>query len=246
VLRELSLAFKLDNAVKQGKPLVWIIRPDGSTDLVFPREIRGNIVLYKDPETKKLEMVYLNPDSLLSMGKVRIILHVQGYPETLKVKELAFFTMASDELVSLIREKLLIAVNEGKNSGKLSEKDVSELKQLLSSLDVFQLLKAWNKLRERGVIDGDIPLPDPPARLYAPPHLRIIMHAMREIVETEAVQIVKAVTGMQGFMKPRENLLKLVIMIMAAILLIFILLSLLGGLTGGAHAVAPSPAGGKI
>jgi len=247
MMKELSLAFKLDNAAKQGKPLVWIIRPDGSTDLVFPREVRGNIVLYRDPETKKLEMVYLNPNSLLSMGKVRIIVHIQGYLETLQVKELAFFTLADDGLVHYIRGKLLTAVEKGREAGKLSPLDVEELNRLLSNTDAFQLLKAWNILKEKKVIDGEIPLPDPPARLYAPPHLRIIMHAMREVLETEAMNIIKGVTGMQGFMKPRENLLKLIIMIMAAILLIFIFMSLLGGLTGGAHpATATVPAGGKI
>jgi len=247
VLKELSLAFKLDNAAKQGKPLVWIIRPDGSTDLVFPREIRGNIILYKDPETRKLEMVYLNPDSFLSMGKVRIIPHIQGYPETLKIKELAFFTLANSKLLTYLRDRLLTAVNDGEKAGKLSPTDAAELRQLLNSLDVFQMMKAWNKLKERKIIDDDIPLPDPPARLYAPPHLKIIMHAMREVLETEAMSIVKAVTGMQGFMKPRENLLKMAILILAAILIIFLFIGLLGGLMGGAHpATAAAPAGGKI
>ena len=232
ILRELMFAMRLGKAAEQGRPLILAIRPDKTIDLVWPETITGNIVRYKDPSTHRYEVVLLKPESVLHMGKVVIIPHVQGFLESVGWREMASLLFAQPETVERLRHRLLELVELRKDL--LPESMYREYKERLANASVIDIADIWRELRAAGLINN-IPPPEPPAYLYIPEKMASVAEKLRIAYLSEAMGYIKTVTGLQSFFKPGWNW-KTIIGIIALVLIMFFLFSMLGNI------FAPPPA----
>ena len=226
LFRELMLAMRLGKAAEQGRPLILAIRPNKTVDLVWPESIRGNIVRYRDPATGRYEVVLLKPESVLHMGKVIIIPHVQGFLENVGWREMASLLWAQPDTVERLRRRLLEVLELRKDL--LPESLYREYKERLANAGAIDVADIWRELRAAGLINN-IPPPEPPAELVAPEQIAAIAEKLRLAYLSEAMGYIKTVTGLQSFFKPGLNW-KTIIGIIALVIIMFFLFSVLGGI----------------
>ena len=240
MLRELIFAFRLSKAAEQGKPLVLVVRQDKTLDILWPTMIRGNIVQYYDPVTKRYELLLLHPESLLHMGKVVLIPHVQGYLESLGWEELGSLLFAKPQTVRRLQENLLRIIQE---NGGLSQEEKDALTRAVSTGNVIAIAEAWRYLRGKNLI-RDVEPPQPPAFIYVPEHVAAVAEKIRLRFLSEAMGYIKYVSGLQKFFSPGFNW-KTLLAIGAIILILFIIMGALGPLFAP-HGAATAPPPKKI
>jgi len=149
--RERRLINRINEAKRQGLPLVVLFGPDSSFDIIVPFARYGNVIYYKDPGTGYTRFVVVK--KVYRMGNIPVVVAID--PLTVSVTDNVLTTLlrANGPLRRDLRQAILITLEKIKNQVK-DEQDrqaITQLEQGIVAEDTEAYKTALTFLKKLGI-----------------------------------------------------------------------------------------------